>query len=83
MEEKSLQFTGNGGIGRSISGWANAQGGENRAAGWNMDRVITDGYERVVWVYKARATSRVCRSASAGTSTATSGKSSRTTPSTG
>ncbi len=30
---------------------SNRMGMEDRAAGWNIDAVITDGYERNVWVY--------------------------------
>jgi HK97 family phage portal protein len=56
IETKSVTFTGVGGLGRATGGWGPAYGagaGENRAAGWDLDKVIRDGYERVVWVYKS------------------------------
>ncbi|MFP1628855.1 phage portal protein [Streptomyces sp. 5K101] len=35
------------------AGTGNIWGTEGRADGWDMDRVVTEGYERVVWVFKA------------------------------
>lgn len=47
----------------TIAGWAGRQyalgnrtisyGMRDAAAGWDLDTVVTEGYERVVWVYKA------------------------------
>lgn len=49
LERKSLSITGYGGVTPRIQTY----GFRDSAAGWDMNTVVTEGYERVVWVYKA------------------------------
>ncbi|MFF4276139.1 phage portal protein [Streptomyces sp. NPDC001536] len=53
-ETKTISWSGGGAYTSTMyAGTGNVWGTEGRADGWDMDRVITDGYERVVWVFKA------------------------------
>ncbi|WP_167162965.1 phage portal protein [Streptomyces sp. MBT27] len=52
-EAKSVSWAGGSYSSTTFAGTGNIWGTEGRADGWDMDRVITEGYERVVWVYKA------------------------------
>ncbi|MEU5181133.1 phage portal protein [Streptomyces longwoodensis] len=51
-EKKTITWTG-GYTSTSYAGVTNVWGTEGRADGWDIGRVVTEGYERVVWVYKA------------------------------
>ncbi|MFI9052542.1 phage portal protein [Streptomyces sp. NPDC053427] len=51
-ETKTVSWTG-GYTSTSYAGTANIWSTEGRADGWDIGRVVTEGYERVVWVYKA------------------------------
>nr|WP_141746814.1 phage portal protein [Streptomyces agglomeratus] len=51
-ETKAIAWS-SGAYSAPYSGTSNIWGTEGRADGWDMDRVITEGYERVVWVFKA------------------------------
>lgn len=51
-EEKSVTWTG-GYTSTTYAGTSNIWSTEGRADGWDVGRVVTEGYERVVWVYKA------------------------------
>jgi HK97 family phage portal protein len=51
-ESKTIAWTG-GYTSTQYAGTSNVWGTEGRADGWDLGRVVTEGYERVVWVYKA------------------------------
>lgn len=51
-EEKTITWTG-GYTSTTYAGITNIWGTEGRADGWDLGRVVTEGYERVIWVYKA------------------------------
>jgi HK97 family phage portal protein len=51
-ESKTIAWTG-GYTSTTYAGTSNRWGTEGRADGWDIGRVVTEGYERVVWVYKA------------------------------
>ncbi|WP_433860164.1 phage portal protein [Streptomyces kronopolitis] len=51
-ETKTITWTG-GYTSTSYAGTSNIWSTEGRADGWDIGRVVTEGYERVVWVYKA------------------------------
>lgn len=51
-EEKTITWTG-GYTSTAYAGVTNIWGTEGRADGWDVGRVVTEGYERVIWVYKA------------------------------
>ncbi|MEV0487376.1 phage portal protein [Streptomyces sp. NPDC050508] len=51
-ETKTVTWTG-GYTSTSYAGTSNVWSTEGRADGWDIGRVVTEGYERVVWVYKA------------------------------
>ncbi|MBV1940881.1 phage portal protein, partial [Streptomyces sp. BV286] len=51
-ETKSVQWTG-GYTSTTYAGTTNMWSTEGRADGWDIDRVVTEGYERGIWVYKA------------------------------
>ncbi|MFB6505634.1 phage portal protein [Streptomyces sp. NPDC056099] len=51
-ETKTITWTG-GYTSTSYAGTSNVWSTEGRADGWDIGRVVTEGYERVVWVYKA------------------------------
>ncbi|MGC4950918.1 phage portal protein [Streptomyces sp. DT224] len=51
-ETKTLTWTG-GYASTTYAGTSNVWSTEGRADGWDLDRVVTEGYERVIWVYKA------------------------------
>ncbi|MFJ2745330.1 phage portal protein [Streptomyces sp. NPDC087440] len=52
VETKSFN-PGNGFASMTYAGVTNVWGTEGRADGWDMDRVIVDGYERSIWTFKA------------------------------
>ncbi|MFF9192652.1 phage portal protein [Streptomyces rochei] len=52
-ETKSIAWSGGAYTSTMYAGTGNIWGTEGRADGWDMDRVVTEGYERVVWVFKA------------------------------
>jgi HK97 family phage portal protein len=51
-ESKTITWTG-GYTSTTYAGTTNVWGTEGRADGWDLGRVVTEGYERVIWVYKA------------------------------
>lgn len=51
-ETKTITFSG-GYTSTTYAGTSNIWSTEGRADGWDLDRVVTEGYERVIWVYKA------------------------------
>ncbi|WP_086682568.1 phage portal protein [Streptomyces pseudogriseolus] len=51
-ESKTITWTG-GYTSTAYAGTTNIWGTEGRADGWDIGRVVTEGYERVIWVYKA------------------------------
>ncbi|MFG2986241.1 phage portal protein [Streptomyces sp. NPDC048258] len=51
VETKDLG--GNAYVSMSYTGTTTVWGTEGRADGWDMDRVISEGYERSVWTFKA------------------------------
>ncbi|AWI32707.1 phage portal protein [Streptomyces tirandamycinicus] len=51
-EAKTITWSG-GYTSTTYAGTANIWSTEGRADGWDVGRVVTEGYERVVWVYKA------------------------------
>ncbi|KOT76377.1 hypothetical protein ADK70_38530 [Streptomyces rimosus subsp. pseudoverticillatus] len=53
MEEKSAAPIGNTYVSMTYAGTTTMWGTEGRAAGWDLDRVITEGYERSTWTFKA------------------------------
>lgn len=52
-ETKTISWSGGAYTSTMYAGTGNIWGTEGRADGWDMDRVVTEGYERVVWVFKA------------------------------
>ncbi|WP_435059849.1 phage portal protein [Streptomyces sp. bgisy060] len=52
LEEKSA-VPGSAYVSMTYAGTTTMWGAENRAAGWDLDRVIQEGYERSVWTFKA------------------------------
>ncbi|MFJ9416721.1 phage portal protein [Streptomyces sp. NPDC101227] len=53
LQEKSAASTGNNYVSMTYAGTTTAWGTENRAAGWDLDRVIQEGYERSIWTFKS------------------------------
>lgn len=53
VEEKSAGATGSSYVSMTYAGTTTVWGAENRAAGWDLDRVIQEGYERSIWTFKA------------------------------
>lgn len=53
MVTEAKALTIGGGYGQRISGNRSTYGLRDSAGGWDMESVIQDGYERVVWVFKA------------------------------
>lgn len=53
VETKDLAVTGNPYVSMTYAGVTNVWGTEGRADGWDMDRVITEGYERSIWTFKS------------------------------
>ncbi|MFH8466031.1 phage portal protein [Streptomyces sp. NPDC017991] len=53
VEEKSVGPIGNSYVSMSYAGTTTVWGTENRAAGWDLDRVIQEGYERSIWTFKS------------------------------
>lgn len=51
-EAKTITWTG-GYTSTTYAGVSNIWGTEGRADGWDLGRVVTEGYERVIWVDKA------------------------------
>ncbi|MER7759451.1 phage portal protein [Streptomyces sp. NPDC097619] len=51
-ESKAVTWSG-GYTSTSYAGTSNIWSTEGRADGWDVGRVVSEGYERVVWVYKA------------------------------
>ncbi|MER7468727.1 hypothetical protein [Streptomyces sp. NPDC097981] len=51
-EAKQISWT-RGYTSPSYAGTSNVWSTEGRADGWDIGRVVSEGYERVVWVYKA------------------------------
>ncbi|MFD9248399.1 phage portal protein [Streptomyces bottropensis] len=51
-ETKTVTWTG-GYTSTTYAGTSNVWATEGRADGWDVQRVVTEGYERVIWVYKA------------------------------
>ncbi|MGA5134436.1 phage portal protein [Streptomyces olivoreticuli] len=52
-EAKDLGTVGEAYTSMTYAGVTNVWGTEGRAQGWDMDRVVTEGYERSVWTFKA------------------------------
>ncbi|MEU9699534.1 phage portal protein [Streptomyces sp. NPDC047981] len=52
VEEKSAAI-GSSYVSMTYAGTTTVWGAENRGAGWDLDRVIQEGYERSVWTFKA------------------------------
>ncbi|MGW1275504.1 phage portal protein [Streptomyces tsukubensis] len=50
LEDKSL---GTPYVSMAYAGTTTLWGSDNRAAGWDLDRVVQEGYERSVWAFKA------------------------------
>ncbi|GHG80292.1 phage portal protein [Streptomyces griseocarneus] len=53
QEEKSAGPIGNSYVSMTYAGTTTVWGTENRAAGWDLDRVIQEGYERSIWTFKS------------------------------
>ncbi|MGG2460139.1 phage portal protein [Streptomyces sp. RGM 3693] len=53
LEAKSAGPMGSSYVSMTHAGTATVWGAENRAAGWDLDRVIQEGYERSIWTFKA------------------------------
>ncbi|NUL21832.1 phage portal protein [Streptomyces lunaelactis] len=53
IEGKFAGPLGNNYVSMTYAGTMTAWGTEGRAAGWDLDRVITEGYERSIWTFKA------------------------------
>ncbi|MGI5337673.1 phage portal protein [Streptomyces sp. CA-181903] len=53
LEEKSAGPVGNSYVSMTYAGTTTVWGTENRAAGWDLDRVIQEGYERSIWTFKS------------------------------
>ncbi|MEU3499258.1 phage portal protein [Streptomyces hundungensis] len=51
-EAKTVTWTG-GYSSTASAGATTSWGSEGRADGWDLDRVVTEGYERSVWTFKA------------------------------
>jgi hypothetical protein len=52
-ETKTISWSGGAYTSTMYAGSGNIWGTEGRADGWDMDRVVTEDYERAVWVFKA------------------------------
>ncbi|WP_086824808.1 phage portal protein [Streptomyces sp. NRRL B-24572] len=52
VEEKSAAV-GSAYVSMTYAGTTTVWGAENRGAGWDLDRVVQEGYERSVWTFKA------------------------------
>ncbi|MFI1012652.1 phage portal protein [Streptomyces sp. NPDC020965] len=52
LEEKTAA-TGGSYVSMTYAGTTTIWGTEDRAAGWDLDRVIQEGYERSIWAFKA------------------------------
>lgn len=52
VEEKSAAI-GSAYVSMTYAGTTTVWGAENRGAGWDLDRVVQEGYERSVWTFKA------------------------------
>ncbi|MFK0295634.1 phage portal protein [Streptomyces sp. NPDC090442] len=53
LEAKSAGPMGSSYVSMTHAGTTTVWGAENRAAGWDLDRVIQEGYERSIWTFKA------------------------------
>ncbi|MFG2141847.1 phage portal protein [Streptomyces sp. NPDC048650] len=53
VEEKSTGAIGNNYVSMTYAGTTTVWATENRAAGWDLDRVIQEGYERSIWTFKS------------------------------
>ncbi|MFF3675928.1 hypothetical protein ACFYYS_18390 [Streptomyces sp. NPDC002120] len=53
VEEKTLGPLGDAYVSMTYPGTTNVWGSEGRADGWDLDRVIQDGYERSIWTFKS------------------------------
>ncbi|MFG2865474.1 phage portal protein [Streptomyces sioyaensis] len=53
LEGKSAGSLGNTYVSMTYAGTTTMWGTEGRAAGWDLDRVITEGYERSIWTFKS------------------------------
>ncbi|OEJ21095.1 hypothetical protein BGK67_34970 (plasmid) [Streptomyces subrutilus] len=53
VETKTLAGASNPYVSMTYAGVTNVWGTEGRASGWDMDRVITEGYERSIWTFKS------------------------------
>ncbi|MGW3626275.1 phage portal protein [Streptomyces sp. NPDC000880] len=53
VETKDFAGVGNSYVSMTYAGVTNVWGTEGRADGWDMDRVITEGYERSIWTFKS------------------------------
>ncbi|MFP3991011.1 phage portal protein [Streptomyces sp. E11-3] len=53
VEEKSAGPMGSSYVSMTYAGTTTMWGIEGRAAGWDLDRVITEGYERSIWTFKS------------------------------
>ncbi|MGC5042485.1 phage portal protein [Streptomyces albidoflavus] len=53
LEGKSAGPIGNPYVSMTYAGTTTVWGTENRAAGWDLDRVIQEGYERSIWTFKS------------------------------
>ncbi|AKN68749.1 hypothetical protein QR97_02075 [Streptomyces sp. PBH53] len=52
-EEKATGPIGNTYVSMTYAGTTTVWGAEDRAASWDLDRVISEGYERSIWTFKA------------------------------
>ncbi|MFD3514896.1 phage portal protein [Streptomyces sp. NPDC058657] len=53
LEQKSAGPVGSSYVSMTYAGTTTMWGTEGRAAGWDLDRVITEGYERSIWAFKS------------------------------
>ncbi|MFE2157099.1 phage portal protein [Streptomyces lydicus] len=53
LEGKSAGSIGNTYVSMTYAGTTTMWGTEGRASGWDLDRVITEGYERSIWTFKS------------------------------
>ncbi|MEV7512061.1 phage portal protein [Streptomyces sp. NPDC091201] len=53
VETKSFGSASNPYVSMTYAGVTNVWGTEGRAAGWDMDRVIEEGYQRSIWTFKS------------------------------
>ncbi|MER5301320.1 phage portal protein [Streptomyces lasiicapitis] len=53
LEEKSAGPVGSPYVSMTYAGTTTVWGTESRAAGWDLDRVIEEGYERSIWTFKS------------------------------